>query len=861
MTGRHLFKAVSIRTRLWTALTLLALSTMMVGVVAWFTLNEADNELENLHRQTLAGVASAMQLSNRSSDMATSAPFLLNLGSTERMKKEGAALLEVIDNSIANWDHTAASLQTQTGLSTEFAEALVAMRSSIQDLIGTATELEFAQDRVLQTNRVTTNLRDRTASPIESTSNAGEARLNWLTLQSIANASLAAGYSRNHLSLGENRRSYNQQIRQMQQGSLTPQQTEVLGEIRKNSEGKNGIFELRRQELKLALSAQNALFRIRRNANIMTDLTSAFAQEAEDYLTSRRQETLAGITFAKSVILFFGGASIILALSSAIYFSSYVAANINRVATAMTRLAAGDRKSTLPRRFVNKDEIGDLFRSFRTFRANALRLDRSNLQLHQRNALLEKVFNNMTDGVAVTDDTGRIRYFNDNFSQLLRISAEDCAGAEIRTVLTGSFSVEIPESTLDAGFRGTAELRRLDGQILNARANRLPDNGRVWLLTDVTESRQLDDRLNQIRRIEALGKVTGEVAHDFGNILSTVSTNLHLLDDKRDSKTADLIRNRIANAVEIGASLTQRLLAFAKKQQLVPETVELNSLVEGVADLVSVGLKDNVSLEIKKFASPIFVKVDPGQLESAIFNLCLNSNQAIADEGTIQIEVGTENSDNATITVSDTGAGMDEVTLAHAMEPFFTTRSDDEGTGLGLSMVYGFMKQTGGDIKIASRPNEGTRVKLSLRLCAEQPNRGLAKTAPLKALVVDDDRLTLEGIAQELEKHAFVVTRSETYSKGKELLLSETPYDLLVTDIQLEDNKLGWDLAEMALTGSPDTHVLVISGRLPRQHRLLNDFGPRISSIEKPVSLLTLVDIASRIHAENLSRETSHSHA
>ncbi len=366
--------------------------------------------------------------------------------------------------------------------------------------------------------------------------------------------------------------------------------------------------------------------------------------------------------------------------------------------------------------------------------------------------------------------------------------------------------------------------------------NRLPGGGRVWFLTDVTERRKMDERLNQIRKIEALGKVTGEVAHDFGNILSTISTNVFLLEKERSSLAVEQVRQRIANAVEIGTSLTERLLAFARKQHLAPEIVELNALVEGLVDLISVGLKDGVCLRTELARQPVHVQADPGQLESAILNLCLNANQAIAETGRICIGIRKGAPDTVTITVSDNGNGMDEITLSHAMEPFFSARSDGQGTGLGLSMVYGFIKQTGGDMQIVSRSGEGTSVELSLPTCDPAEMERARPGALRTALVVDDDSRILNDIAADLADLSFEVTQAASYAEGMALLSTNTPYDLVSTDIHLEEDKSGWHLAEEALKRSETTRVLVISGRLPSTHPLLQHEGDRISCLSKPVT-------------------------
>src|SRR5690606_33686293 len=154
-----------------------------------------------------------------------------------------------------------------------------------------------------------------------------------------------------------------------------------------------------------------------------------------------------------------------------------------------------------------------------------------------------------------------------------------------------------------------------------------PEGGAVYLFTEVTERRLVDERLAEIRRVETLGKVTGEVAHDFGNILSTISGNLHLLETAEPETTARLLA-RIEDAVDLGVTLTERLLAFARKQHLEPQKTDIADLMRAMTDLLEIALPETAELEVVTPEGPIFAMIDPGQLESAILNLCVNASQA-----------------------------------------------------------------------------------------------------------------------------------------------------------------------------------------------------------------------------------------
>ena len=362
--------------------------------------------------------------------------------------------------------------------------------------------------------------------------------------------------------------------------------------------------------------------------------------------------------------------------------------------------------------------------------------------------------------------------------------------------------------------------------------------GTVVLVSDATERRQIDDRLRQIQRIEALGKVSGEVAHDFSNILSTISGNLHLLESAPPERQQAL-RQTIASAVDLGTSLIDRLLAFARRQHLAPEIVDLPDLVEAMTDLIAFALRDEIALEVRVAQDPLPVLVDPGQLESAILNLCLNAAQAIEGPGTITIEVR-RNGARALLSVSDTGSGMTPEVLAHAMEPFFTTRTDGTGTGLGLAMVYGFIRQSGGDVALTSSPGAGTVVQLSLPLQGAAPAMPPLPALGPVLLVEDDptDRAVAHGL---LAPHAAQIICCATAAEARHRLAAANPApDLIVTDLMLGTRIEGWAIAREALRSVPGLRALIVSGSLPATNPLEADHPARSAMIAKPLDQTAL---------------------
>ena len=242
-------------------------------------------------------------------------------------------------------------------------------------------------------------------------------------------------------------------------------------------------------------------------------------------------------------------------------------------------------------------------------------------------------------------------------------------------------------------------------------------------------AQKAEQQLHQSQKMEAIGQLTGGIAHDFNNILAIILGNIDLIkDDLEEDNPLYPLTSAIERSASRGAQLTQRLLAYSRKQALRPMTVDLNKLTSEMLDMMDRLLGETIEIQTKLCTQPHPVFADPGQIENALMNLCINSSDAMPDGGDLYIETGnlSVNSKNALdypdleegefswLQVKDTGRGMDKETLEHAFEPFFTTKEVGKGTGLGLSMVYGFAQQSKGTVKMTSRPGKGTTATLIL---------------------------------------------------------------------------------------------------------------------------------------------------
>jgi PAS domain S-box-containing protein len=354
------------------------------------------------------------------------------------------------------------------------------------------------------------------------------------------------------------------------------------------------------------------------------------------------------------------------------------------------------------------------------------------------------------------------------------------------------------------------------------------------MLTDVTDQRKMEEQLRQAQRLEAVGQMTGGIAHDFNNLLTVILGNSEILAEGV-SANQDLhnLAEMIRKAAERGAEMTSRLLAFSRRQALDPKAVDINGLVSGVDGLLRRAVGGQVELEIRLGKDAGAVLIDAVQLENALLNLSVNARDALPDGGKLTIETKNLQLDQAyvadqpdvtpgmytLISVSDTGTGMDEKTRLHAFEPFFTTKDFGKGSGLGLSMVYGFVKQSKGFVRICSELGHGTTVELYLpRLGGDAATDNVQRrvnSTPVgseKILVVEDDELVRTQVMVLLASLGYDVTGATNGAEALETLKSIGDFDLLFTDVVMPGGINGPQLADRAHKLYPGLAVLFTSG-------------------------------------------------
>ena len=462
----------------------------------------------------------------------------------------------------------------------------------------------------------------------------------------------------------------------------------------------------------------------------------------------------------------------------------------------------------------------------------------------------------VSDGVRAITGFGPEDFMADREFGLSRIHPEDqdrVIKAFRSCAQTGAYACEFRWRCADGSYRIL-----LDQGVL-APAQEGKPREMFGTILDVTDRRSLEEQLTQARKMEAVGQLTGGVAHDFNNLLTVVLGNVDLLvrrgekDPKRERQLA-----AIRHAADRGRSLTRQLLAYSRRQHLNPQTLDANTLIRDFAPLMQQAVGEAITIEVKVEEAPHCIHVDPAQLETALLNLAVNARDAMPNGGAFTLatrRVGAgdpyvrahpelRDATWIAIEVSDTGQGMTGDVLDRIFEPFFTTKEIGKGSGLGLSQVYGFVRQSGGHVIAESRPGEGSTFRLFLKASAKAAVQRPVAEAPKKALrgserllVVEDDQGVLALTVEMLRGLGYSVVTAPDAAKALEVLESGEAIDLLFSDVVMPGGMSGIELARLARELRPDIHVLLTSGYVGAKATLAESEFPLI---DKPYERMAL---------------------
>jgi signal transduction histidine kinase/HAMP domain-containing protein len=844
MPGRSIVPfARTVKAKLLMAFCLIVGLNVAVGSIGWRGFSNTEQALNSLREQSLPDIGKAMELAKSSSAIAAVAPFIGSIQVMNKLNAESEKLDEqliefrklVDEVEPVDTHDKKPGFRSLRNLAVRLEADLRGLVRNTRERLGIRSdilELRYALDGRKQIER---KLRENAGS----NTNASDVTADRLAaFRGLVDTALAALGSESPMTITGLEIDFAGFSEQLAGGGDARADA---AEIREFVSTQFGVFELRRRELSALQKTQYLLASIHAHSTQLGDRVSEVVGRTTARAQSRSSETNAAIEKGKDTILPLTLISVLAGGAAALYVLRNLAGNLQAVTTAMTRLASGDRTTSVPA--VDRvDELGSLARAFNVFKEQSFDREALANDLVDKSRTLEATFANMTDGMSVFDSAGYILAWNPQFLDINELNpAVVKKGMHFREIFSLLSTSGVEAAFIDGSVAHPDELlalRKTDavryeqtfrsGRVVELRSHPMP-GGFVTIYTDLTERRAIERQLRQAQRMEAVGQLTSGMAHDFNNLLAAVSGNLQMLHDKLhdDLDLAPKIL-RALEAAERGATLTQRLLAFSRQQTLQPAITDLNALILNLVDLLSFSLGNNIVVETDLQPDIEKVLVDPGQLENAVLNLIFNSRDAMPSGGSIRIETSTlpagvhDGGGDGFVRVSvlDNGVGMTADVLAHAYEPFFTTKEKGRGSGLGLSMVYGFVTQSGGQVDITSEPGAGTTVSITIpkaRAGVAGRNRSVIKSnakvlgGSEHLLVVEDDPIVRGTTVDMLAALGYrIVVANDAEQAMAEL--GRSTFDLLLTDVLLPGGMTGEDVAAHARKVQPGIAILYTSG-------------------------------------------------
>ncbi|MBP2492609.1 MULTISPECIES: PAS domain S-box protein [Methylobacterium] len=498
-------------------------------------------------------------------------------------------------------------------------------------------------------------------------------------------------------------------------------------------------------------------------------------------------------------------------------------------------------------------------------------------QVHERTQERDRLWRNTQDIQVVIDGRGVFQAVNPAFTVILGWTAEDVLGRTVFEFIVPADegltnqalqharvhslpTVENRYRHKEGGFRWISWVAAPEGELIYA-------SGRhITAEKDQAEALRLaEEALRQSQKMEAVGQLTGGLAHDFNNLLAGISGSLELMQTRmQQGRLTDVDRYMTAaqGAAKRAAALTHRLLAFSRRQTLDPRPTDVNRLVSGMQELIQRTVGPAIAVEVVGTTGAWPALVDPPQLENALLNLCINARDAMPDGGSIIIETANKWMDERaarqhdmpegqylSICVTDTGTGMPPEIVARVFEPFFTTKPIGEGTGLGLSMIYGFAQQSGGQVRVYSEVGQGTTVCIYLPRhygeVAEDEGMNPVTDLPRSeqgetVLIVDDEPTVRMLVSDILEDLGYTAIEAGDSAAGLKVLQSDVRIDLLVTDVGLPGGMNGRQMADAARVARPDLNVLFITGYAENAILGNGHLAPGMAVLTKPFAIETM---------------------
>lgn len=794
------------------SLSILAISVVaffMVGI-GWQSMRVSEASLSEFESETLPEINTALTLAEGVAQLAAIAPYTAGSGRPFQLQTES----ERIRLRILELRGVADSL-TDSVFQRDIDDRLDDLQTTLEELVALVREeLYLREDSLAQQFRI----RQLPLNNLDAAQINSQQGLAWL-LQLLEAPSLVPE------SILESLKLYDQED---QVASIAK---DLLSAHRRLSE-----IQERKGYLLIAIRAKSEQ---------LSRQVSHFVGGLQKKVSRQRQDVSAFVARGQNWII---GISLflLLGLTRLYWYSQRMTKDLGVVTNDMEQLSLGqvDSKHTGIRR---NDEIGTLADTFEVFRRDALRRLEVTAELSEQKRLLETIFDNMNDGLSVFSAKGTLVAWNSGYQTLFDLSDDDLSvGMSIDQVQSlinqgqhknlnlENQQVHMDEVNVSRHLRFQSFERHFDsGKIIEFRSKPMPEGGFVTLYTDLTERKSVESQLRQAQKMEMLGQLTGGVAHDFNNLLAAIMGNLQMLSDSRP-QTSDQARyiERALVVSEKSSNLVQRLLAFSRRQQLFPVPIAIDDLIEGMLDLVEYSVGSHIVVDSDLQCPDVVSLIDPSQLENALLNLSLNSASAMPEGGRLAFSTKLctlPDSDVPAIRirVEDSGEGIAEEVIGRIFEPFFTTKPVGKGSGLGLSMIYGFVKQSGGEIKVTSEKGQWTRVCLFLPQLITLENVSDTHAVPSQNVIklaehslvwlVEDDEEVCRVMREQLEKMGFMVQSFDCAEAVENALEKAIIPDAIVSDVNLSGAMNGVALArrvrseQFAFTGP----ILLMSG-LPK---------------------------------------------
>ena len=861
----HRFSVDRVRTRLLAAFMTLLLAAVALAIVGWLGMRSMQRELAGYEDEVLPGIARALELAERTAQLAAIAPHLAESRTAETLQTNAAVVAGLLDDIKRRSQTLPPSGELQPAMN----RRLEGVDRDLSNLI-MLTKLRQSVDARLERQIATLGqLGTRIHAQRSPPPDPAVAEL-WSSLVLGATTDKAATLGRlqadvEALLLAARRRQ-----------ALAGFDAAFTRDLDALATGPDNILALRRDLLDYEGRTNYLVALTRFNADRLSDEVAQHVEQLRATAAARNDKVQRAIRSGETGMVVLAVVCIVIGLGATRYVRRLVG-QVENITHVMSRLAQGDTAQATPAT-TRRDELGELARSFEVFRDNLLAKQKLLAELKSQRELLEAVHCSLTDALAVFDGAQRLILWNPQLARLLApYGIEPADGLARRQMIArlpsdttwtapGHTEAHPLEASQIDGFTvfEHVELRLPDGRVLDLRSRAMPDGGTVTLMTDVSARRAIEAQLQHAQKLDVLGQLTGGVAHDFNNYLGTILGNLSLLEDRlADDPQAHAQWRRVQRAATSAAALTRRLLAFARRQPLQAEQVPIDEMVEEMQDLIEYSAGPQVTVGFELRSAPLLVHVDRGQLENALLNLVLNSTAAMPEGG--ELTVRTRAMDDAVeIEVSDTGRGIPEHLQRQVFDPFFTTKPAGEGSGLGLSIVYGFVKQSGGDIALASKQGQGTTVTLRFPASVAVPAAGVARVAApppaaldgVHVLLVDDDDAFRATLTDMLVREGLRVTAVPSAEQALVLLERGGSVDVLLSDICLGAGMDGLRFAHLARERWPDLPMGLMSGLSPELLPNAGQWDASFAFVHKPFEPEALAAWLSRLLAAGGSPAT-----